>query len=57
MMLQQKLTFTSGLKDFEMVGREAIENNEGRRRPMTSKNNEKIDFAKILVKEGRWFLK
>ena len=47
MMLRRKLVFTSGLKYFEM----AIEDDEGRRRPTTSKNNEKIDFVRNLVKE------
>ena len=32
-------------------GREAVEDNEGRGRPTTSKNNEKIDFVWNLVKE------
>ena len=34
-------------------GREAVEDDEGRRRPTTSKNNEKIDFVRNLVKDGR----
>ena len=50
MMLRRKLVFTSGLKDFEMV-REAVEDDEGRGRPTTSKNNEKIDFVWNQVKE------
>ena len=32
-------------------GREAVEDDEGRGRPTTSKNNEKIDFVRNLVKE------
>ena len=32
-------------------GREAVEDDEGRGKPTTSKNNEKIDFARNLVKE------
>ena len=32
-------------------GREAVENDEGRGIPTTSKNNEKIDFVRNLVKE------
>ena len=32
-------------------GREAVEDDEGRERPTTSKNNEKIDFIRNLVKE------
>ena len=32
-------------------GREAVENDEGRGRTTTSKNNEKIDFVRNLVKE------
>ena len=32
-------------------GREAVEDDEGRGRPTISKNNEKIDFVKNLVKE------
>ena len=34
-------------------GREAVEDDEGRGRPTTSKNNENIDFVKNLVKEDR----
>ena len=34
-------------------GREAVEDDEGRGRPTTSKNNEKIDFVRNLVKEDR----
>ena len=49
MMLRRKLVFTSGLKDFETL--EKLEDDEGRGRPITSKNNEKIDFARNLVKE------
>ena len=33
-------------------GREAFEDDEGHGRPTTSKNNEKIDFVRNLVKEG-----
>ena len=32
-------------------GREAVEDDKGRRRPTTSKNNKKIDFVRNLVKE------
>ena len=32
-------------------GREAVENDENRGRPTTSKNNEKIDFVRNLIKE------
>ena len=32
-------------------GREAVEDDEGRGRPTTSKTNEKIDFVRNLVKE------
>ena len=32
-------------------GREAVEDYEGHERPTTSKNNEKIDFVRNLVKE------
>ena len=32
-------------------GREAVEDDDGRGRPTTSKNNENIDFARNLVKE------
>ena len=32
-------------------GREAVKDDEGRGRPTTSKNNEKIDFVRNLVKE------
>ena len=32
-------------------GREAVEDDEGCGRPTTSKNNEKIDFVRNLVKE------
>ena len=32
-------------------GREAVEDDEGCGRPTTSKNNEKIDFVRKLVKE------
>ena len=47
-MLQRKLVFTSGLKDFEMVEKllkmmRVVE--------QTSKNNKKIDFVGNLVKE------
>ena len=34
-------------------GREAVEDDEGRGRPTTSKNNKKIDFVRNLVKDGR----
>ena len=34
-------------------GREAVEDDEGYGRPTTSKNNEKIDFVRNLVKDGR----
>ena len=32
-------------------GREAVEDDEGRGRPTTSKNNEKIDFIRNLIKK------
>ena len=50
MMLRRKLVFTSGLKDFEMVEK-LLKDDEGRGRPTISKNNEKIDFVRNLVKE------
>ena len=34
-------------------GKEAVEDNEGHGRPTISKNNEKIDFVRKLVKKDR----
>ena len=49
MMLQRKLVY-KWIERFR-DGREAVEDDEGRGRPTTSKNNKKIDFVGNLVKE------
>ena len=50
MMLQRKLVFTSGLKDFEMVEK-LLKMMRVMEDQQPQKNNEKIDFVRNLVKE------
>ena len=51
MMLRKKLGVYKRIERFG-DGREAVEDDEGRGRPTTSKNREKIHFVRNLVKEG-----
>ena len=50
MMLQRKLVFTSGLKDFKMVEK-LLKMMRVMEDQQPQKNNEKIDFVRNLVKE------